>query len=297
MTSRPVHTSTLTVGIDQVATGTQKTQGWSFFLMPTEAVHEFSQKSANILSAARLKLKAFHGKKFRKRDFDSYLEFLRLVRQVLEHHSPSLLLCSLMNEKWKGTFVPSAEKLLSEALKNASISDEATEAVLKTLIPPLFTFQRWTRELPQPASVAIEIGADDMKRGYSKSRVKVRGGEVHVGVPLRGFYNAYRKARFPNSPELEHSGVNVVEDDKSFLIQAADVFGNFALATLFTQLGRISDTQSKKAEILKTAFEDAIEEPDYASLCRIHGDNDLELLNDGTLNISITKEPEWFSPA
>jgi hypothetical protein len=115
----------------------------------------------------------------------------------------------------------------------------------------------------------------------------VRSTSVHVGVPFRGFYNGYRKYLFENSPELERNGVAVVDDNKSFLIQAADVFGNFALATLFVKLGVASKPRLKKSEILDTAFGNVLKRTDYSAKCRIRG-TDLELLSDGTLNATIS---------
>jgi hypothetical protein len=86
---------------------------------------------------------------------------------------------------------------------------------------------------------------------------------------------------------LERNGVAVVDDNKSFLIQAADVFGNFTLATLFVKLGVASKLRLKKSEILDDAFGNILEPADYSAKCQLQG-TDLELLHDGTLNARIS---------
>ena len=275
----------LTVGIDEVATETQITEGWSFFLLPSEAVSLFTNGWNAIKQKS--KLKTFHGKKFRLRDADAYLEFLRLARTQLENQAPSALVCSLMNEKWKGTFVPFAESILKNAFSTVGLNDAKIEKLLTKFVPPLFTFQRLTRNLSPPTSLRIEIDADKIKKDFPNSIVTAKKTRVHVGVPFRGFYNAYRKRRFPNSPELERHGLTVVDDAISSSIQAADVFGNFTLNSLFVKLGAVSKIRSKKMEILEEVFGDVLKGDHGASKCRISG-NDLELMHDGTLNSTIS---------
>lgn len=62
-----------------------------------------------------------------------------------------------------------------------------------------------------------------------------------VSISATGFtkalYNGYRKSRFPTAPEMAPDGFHVVPDNQSILIQAADVFGNFAAAYAAWKLG------------------------------------------------------------
>jgi hypothetical protein len=279
-----VQIPSLVVGIDETATETQLTEGWSFFLLPAGAVANFATAGKAIL--AKAEISAFHGKKFRVRDADAYLQFLRLIRLQLQTHTPSILICSLMNEKWKGTFVPFAENLLQTAIAGASLHDLALFRILKTMVAPLLTLQRLTRGCSEPASIRIEIDADDIKRNFVHSRVAVRNATIHASVPPRGVYNGYRKRRFPKSSELERDSIDVVDDNDSILIQAADVFGNFSFGG-FVELGVRSKLRLKKSELLASAFGDILEPIDYQAKCRLRG-ADLELLTDGTLNSTVS---------
>ena len=86
---------------------------------------------------------------------------------------------------------------------------------------------------------------------------------------------------------MTENGIDAWFDEQKILVQAADVFGNFSLASLFVELGVRSKLRLEKSEILASAFGDILEPIDYQAKCRLRG-ADLELLTDGTLNSTVS---------
>ena len=64
---------------------------------------------------------------------------------------------------------------------------------------------------------------------FLRSTVSTKGGAVPATRLLAMLADAYRRQKFPGSPELARSGIAVVDSDVSFLVQAADVLGNFSM--------------------------------------------------------------------
>jgi len=70
---------------------------------------------------------------------------------------------------------------------------------------------------------------------------------------IKAVYNGYRKYKFPAAPEMGIDDFHVVPDGQSMLIQAADVFGNFAAAYVAWKLGA-SDIRELKGEAFGRVF-------------------------------------------
>jgi hypothetical protein len=97
---------------------------------------------------------------------------------------------------------------------------------------------------------------------------------------LKFFYEAYRKRQFSNSPPLTENGIKALWDEESYLIQAADVFGNFALSYVFKCLGKKSNTNDLKAKLFFEVFREQIQLFDFAPEFQIQG-NDLVKKTEG----------------
>ena len=69
-------------GIDDLGTEKQLLEGWSYFIIEKELLDEFSEKSNELLNG--IALKSFHGKNYKRRFKDKYLEFLKLCREYSE---------------------------------------------------------------------------------------------------------------------------------------------------------------------------------------------------------------------
>jgi len=102
------------------------------------------------------------------------------------------------------------------------------------------------------------------------------GVNITAGTFLKSIYNGYAKKQFPKAPLLPDNGVTTMPDARSFLIQAADVIGNFTMAHTFVKLGRTSKSKEAKAVLIDDVFHNLIDASDWSSNVTLVG-NDLAL--------------------
>ena len=79
----------LIVGIDDVATETQTVDGWSYFLLREKEYNIFMSNTQEIIENSRLKV--FHGKRFTKKHYNTYLTFLKKIHCRIFNNQPSML--------------------------------------------------------------------------------------------------------------------------------------------------------------------------------------------------------------
>jgi hypothetical protein len=123
---------------------------------------------------------------------------------------------------------------------------------------------------------------------FNAATVSIKG--IDFGLPhLAGMiYCAYRKQRFPTSPNVVKDAIQAVVDESSPLIQAADVVGNFSTAYVFRQLGKQSKANDLKAEIFHSVFgEFGIGGIDHSAHVEIIGD-DLRLKHPGAYTFAVS---------
>jgi hypothetical protein len=227
----------LAVGIDDTATETHKSEGWAFIVVPQKSVPELHR------AAARLSKTPFHASKARKRNIGKYEKFLTIIRDVVSNNAPSLLAHIFDDPSWHtglkqiaGTAVGTGQTPIGPDV----------EAALNLVTPPLLTLQRITAD-PGMTTDLVEVWLDESgpTRSFSSMKVDTQPVPISAAAFTKAFYNGYRKSKFPSAPEMAPDGFHVVPDDQSILIQAADVFGNFAAAYAAWKLGAANIRQVK----------------------------------------------------
>lgn len=107
----------LIIGLDEIASETHVSEGWSYALFSTASL-------ASIQTAvASCAVKTFHGKKFKTSQTPDYECFLHAVRHELDKPEEAGVVFTLMDSKWKNTLVPFAPKLIQGSFTKAGISD------------------------------------------------------------------------------------------------------------------------------------------------------------------------------
>ncbi len=270
----------LVAAVDEVASETQLSEGWTYALFPRASVTTIDA------AVTHCGVKHFHGKRFKKSEAADYRTLLTAARQELESGEPSVLLFTLLELSWKKTLVPFAKRIISNGMGAAGITDSVAVSIGEHLFPGLITLQRLTDGL-SANPFEIEIDSDDISRQLGLSTVKIRGHSVSTAKLLSVAYNAYRIRQFPGSPELATGGLRALNDANSRAIQVADVFGNFALSYAFVHLGHTSKTRAVKAKVFEDVFGDILDPSHVTSACMLVGANDIQLKQAGGLTLRI----------
>ncbi len=279
----------LIVGLDEIATETQLSEGWSYLVLPKLQFPKFTVEADKIGSS--LSKRVFHGKKFKKQETNEYHRFLLLIRQVAENNLSSLLVFTLMNESWKSKYLPFVGRIVKNSMAQANVLSADAEEQVSKLMPGLLDLQKRLSGLSGSTSVEIELDRDDVTRKFSQTVAIYKPESLSLDVKaetiLRAIYNGIGKKQFPNSPALSNNGFRVVSDAKSRLIQAADVFGNFAMAYLLVKLGDKSNKREAKAEIFDKVFGDLLTD-DLSKSAKLSSNGEVELLSNGALTLEIS---------
>lgn len=271
-----------TAGVDEVGSETQISEGWTYAVLPTAAI------AAIDAAVSSCSVKTFHGKKFKKNQAADYEMFLNAVRTELLNNAEAHLTFTLLEATWKNQFLVSTSGIVSGGFQAAGITDPVAINIAKHLFPGLATLQRLTLTTPAPV-INIEIDSDSVSAKLALSSVAIAGKRIATAKILGFSYEAYRKKLFPCSPKLGDNGILVLDDAKSRAIQAADVFGNFALAYIFTQLGHGSKSRAVKAAIFQRVFSQEITPGPIHTAATLTGptNNDILLTQAGGLTLRI----------
>lgn len=269
-------------GVDEIASETQVSEGWTYAVLPDAAVSAIDSAVANC------NVKAFHGKKFKKSQKADYEKFLSAARSELLKHQNSFLSFTLLEISWKNQFLAFANRLVDGGIQGAGVTDPYALAIAKHLFPGLITFQRLAASA-NLAAIEIEIDSDDISKKLAQSNFSVKGKSIPTAKLLGWAYEAHRKKQFPASPTLGAGGIRALTDAKSRAIQVADVFGNFALSYIFIQLGHTSKTRKMKAEIFERVFGGEITPGPISTAAKLSGatKNDIELTQPGGLTLRL----------
>lgn len=267
------------VAIDEFGTATQKAEGWTLVALPDQHASSLVAKAPGLLGGG---LTAFHGKEFTRKSEARFREFLVLLKESCRGEEGGLIACTLNDEVWQAEFTGFAERTMEGSFRGAGIVlDDAKTGMLRKVVSPLFTFQRVSARLGGNHTASIVLDEGRTTKGFNEATVDVKG--VSFTLPhLAGMlYRAYRTQQFPSSPVVPRDEIRTARDDDSFLVQAADVVGNFSSAYLFHRLGKRTKANDLKAKIFEDVFgEFGVASIDHQASVEIEGD-DLKLKSGG----------------
>lgn len=265
--------------IDDISTGTQTSFGWSYVLIDESLEAEFEEKTRALLKGNALP--KFHGKEYKKRFKQSYIDFLKIIKEYAVNSDQSLLACVLLSQGWKENFVGFAERLGENPLKMNGINAVEVINPIKALTPSLFSMQNLTKEMGGENSIKIKVDDHDNTRGFNQVITKVKGFPFTGDKLLTMIYNGYRKQQFPQSPSLADSCIQVVKDEDSMLVQAVDIVANFSTAYIYGKLGKTSKTIKDKMEIFNEVFGEEFGSQNFFEGVELVHESDLKLKFEG----------------
>lgn len=277
----------LIAGVDEIATETQKSEGWCYFCIPQSEYVNF-EAEVNALLASTTKLTSFHGKKFKTDQTQEYEQFLRIIRKYAENSVPTILSCTLNSENWKQQYLGFCDRVTTNVFSHIGVTNAELVNVCRHLTPGLFSFMRLVNHLGSSNTLAIEVDSDTVKERFPYLDTVIRGHNFTADFLMTKLYNAYRTLQFANSPQLETSGISVLRDANSSAVQAADVIGNFSTSYVYYKVGNTSNKRILKGQIFEKVFGDKYGTENFASSVRLVGQNDLELLTDGAFTMEFS---------
>ena len=266
----------LRVGVDDIATETQKCDGWTYFCLPEVYVNEFSDEARKIIASSKLSI--FHGKKFKVGHAGEYLAFLELIRKYQIKSMQTRAVNVLFSADFKAELQKFGGRLLPQVLNHGGVQSKVTTDLLLPYLAPLFTLARVAEGLAQNCIMQVEMDECNQLGNLGQHVHEKMGIPIEAHVILKAIYNGYAKKQFPKAPLLSDDGISVVRDTNSFLIQAADVIGNFSMAYVFVRLGKKSKTKEAKAALIEKVFGDWFNKNDFCNAVKLDG-NDLVLMN------------------
>lgn len=277
----------LIAGLDEIATETQKSDGWCYFCIPQTEYVKF-EVEVKALLAGTTKLTSFHGKKFKTDQADEYEQFLRIIRKYAESSVPTILSCTLNSETWKQQYLGFCERVTTNVFTQVGVTNADLINVCKQLTPGLFSFMRLVNHFGNNNELVIEVDSDSVKEKFPHLDTVIKGHNFTADFLMTKLYNAYRKIQFANSPQLEGGGISVLKDQNSLVVQAADVIGNFSTSYVYYKLGNTSNKRILKGQIFEKVFGDKYGTENFTSSIQLIGQNDLELLTEGAFTMEFT---------
>ncbi len=180
----------LIAALDEVGTETQLSDGWTYAVLPADAVLQFE----SLISSCRTK--NFHGKKFKDSERDDYRSFLCAMRTSLEAAPVGFLAFKLLSRSWRSEYDAFMERLVEGGMLAAGVADQDAAKICRHVFPALGILQRLLGQNSSGLAnglLSIQIDSDDMSARLAQSKVQVRGREIPAGKLLTTAYNAYRE--------------------------------------------------------------------------------------------------------
>ena len=277
----------LVAGLDDVATKRQLTSGWSFIVLPESELVQFETRARSLLPSAVTEFHAAELDAGNVAECQAYEDFLRLLRTTAESSAGCLIASTLNNQSWHNSLTSSASNIVTGVFATLSVTgsdivDGAVEAA-----PALMTLARLLKT-PSARVCSLEIDQNTNTGRFAARSVWPNGVLMPGTELLRRVADNYRKLRFPASPPIDATGLKILDSANSFLVQAADVIGNFSMNFVVRSLGPTSAGRTKKAEIFEKVFGDLLPGTPFSHLASLSGTRlELELKQGGALTFTL----------
>lgn len=254
---QPLGPNILVCGIDDFATEKQLTSGWTYFVVPATALPDFCRRSAELLPNHHSE---FHAKAFKPSQAVAFERFLRLIRDTIDQQEHSVVRVSSSSAPWAKALSEFANRVIANGFAGAGITDPAIIAASQKCAPAVFTLQRALSNFGNNIELRLEIDEDIKTASFNALKTTIEGCDLTAARIFAVALDAYASKQFSNCPRLNRdgSGIRILPSEKSFLVQASDVVGNFATAFAFADIGPTSRGRERKAQIFQDVFGDAL---------------------------------------
>lgn len=280
------------VGMDEIATETQKCDGFTIFCLPEAFIDDFTAETRKLLKASGLS--SFHGVDCKDYNAPAFADFLTLSHTFLRKSPQGFTACRMFSEKMKADLLGFGDRLVKGTVEKALGVGHPAVGVLQPYFLPLASLAAVSRGLAPSVEMRVDMDEHSSFGDLAAVAHQVGPTSITASTLLKGIYNGYAKNLHERTPLLPADGVKVMKDSKSALIQAADVIGHFAMNYMFMRLGHTSKKKVVRAKLLAEAFGSDVDAFDPTGKATL-SNNDFMLVSDGSFTFKvawqITKAP------
>ena len=246
----------LVCGIDDFAIEKSPGSGWTYFIVPLGGLADFRARAARMVPPG---VKEFRARDFKVSEASAFEEFLRLIRETVDRNEGSLLEVVANGTNWSKDLYESSMNLVGRGFTGAGVNDQKIVAIAQKCAAPIFTVQRVLQNFGDENELRLEISGNSMTAPVAALQMLMHLHSVSIARILAESFDDHASSLFPHSPRLNRdgSGITILASERSALVQASDVVGNFAAAFVLSQLGANSQVRQRKAEIFQAVFGEA----------------------------------------
>ena len=185
----------------------------------------------------------------------------------------SLSSVTLIGSHRKEALDEKGQALLTSVLTSANVCTDKKIKLLMPYVAPLMNLAELTQGLGPNITTKIEFDKCSQFSNISEHIIKDDGTTTTEQALLVHLYNGYVNENYERTPLLAENGIAVKKDTKSFLIHAADVFGNFCMNLMFAKLRHSSKKKNTKAAIISKVYSDRMDLIDFSEFVTFDGDD------------------------
>jgi hypothetical protein len=161
-----------------------------------------------------------------------------------------------MGANWTKELAEESRRVVAGKFSGDGVTDQKIIAVVQQSAPPIFILHNVLQNFGDEFELRLEIDRDSTAAPFGSLEMLMHLRTVRVAHLLAKSFDACAMSRFPHSPKfkLEAAGIEILPSEKSWLLQACDIVGNFAAAS--AELGTTSREYKRKAEIFRAVVGD-----------------------------------------
>ncbi len=240
-------------GIHDFGTGGGLTSGWTYFALPDSAVPEFSKRARALLPSD---IDEFHASENFNNYFSAFEEFLKLIRDTIQSDYYSVIRVISNSEDWGDEFSGFAARVVESTFQQAGVTDRAIISARQACAPPLFTIPRVLDDFGDTIALRVEVDRDDESAPFVSLNTTIKGRPFTARHLFAVALDSYVDQRFPHAPRVKKDGtsIDILDSKLSWMVQASDVLGNFAMNYAFRDVGPTTPGRLRKAQIFENVF-------------------------------------------
>jgi hypothetical protein len=227
----------------------------------------------------------------------AFEEFLKLIRDSVQSNFYSLIAVVSNSEDWADEFGGFVARMIQGAFQRAGVTDPAIISACQACAPPLFTIPRVLDHFGDTIALHVEVDRDNESAPFMSLNANIRGGSFTARRLFAVGLDAYTDQMFPHAPRVKRDGmsIDVLDSHLSWMVQASDVLGNFAMNYAFKDAGPTTAGRLRKAQIFENVFGDWLSGPGPRQFFIERGD-EIAPIQNGAINWCVPNLPELDLP-
>src|SRR5207302_2668511 len=134
--------------------------------------------------------------------------------------------------------------------QQAGVTDPVIISACQACARPLFTVPRVLEDFGDTIVLHVEVDRDSESAPFMSLNADIQGGSFTARRLFAVGLDAYTDQMFPHAPRVKRDGmtIDVLDSKLSWMVQASDVLGNFAMNYAFKDVGPTTAGRLHKAQ-------------------------------------------------